>query len=121
MELHLKISDVLGKDEEGRHILYVDDESLRRALLEKPKWIMQSVVKGFLMKHTALMSECIEDKGVRDTIYMQEKARRDRARAEKDAMMLEEERRRREKANRKAAAIYDKSVGFYHEMLAWGG
>jgi hypothetical protein len=67
MELHLKINDVVGMDDEKRHILRVDDESLREALLAHPGWITQCVVKDFLLKHnTRLLNEIIDDPTLRN-------------------------------------------------------
>jgi len=79
MELHLKINDVVGMDDQKRHVIRVDDESLCQALLEHPGWITQRVVKDFLLKHnTRLLNEIIEDNDLRNTIYMSEKARREK-------------------------------------------
>jgi len=79
MELHLKINDVVGMDDEKRHIIRVDGESLRDALLEHKRWIAQYVVKDFLLRHnTRLLNEIIEDNDLRNTIYMSEKARREK-------------------------------------------
>ena len=61
--LTVKINDVVGMDDEKRHILRVDDESLREALLAHPGWITQCVVKDFLLKHnTRLLNEIIDDR-----------------------------------------------------------
>lgn len=38
MELHLKINDVVGMDDEKRHILRVDGEQLIAALMEHKGW-----------------------------------------------------------------------------------
>ena len=78
MEIHLKINDVVGMDDEKRHILRVDDESLREALLAHPGWITQCVVKDFLLKHnTRLLNEILDDPTLRNNIYMDEKAKRE--------------------------------------------
>ena len=42
MELHLKINDVVGMDDQKRHILHVDGEQLLKALMEHKGWIAQS-------------------------------------------------------------------------------
>ena len=78
MELHLKINDVVGMDDEKRHILRVDDESLRTALMEHSGWLSQKVVKEWLLKHnTRLLNEIIDDPTLRNNIYMDEKAKRE--------------------------------------------
>ena len=78
MELHLKINDVVGMDDQKRHIIRVDGESLRDALLEHKRWIAQYVVKDFLLRHNIrLLNEIIEDNDLRNTIYMSEKNRRE--------------------------------------------
>ena len=83
MELHLKINDVVGMDDQKRHILHIEEESLRTALLEHPGWLTQNVVKDFLLKHnTRLLNEIIDDPMLRNNIYMDEKAKRE-AKAEK--------------------------------------
>ena len=59
MEIHLKINDVLGMDDEKRYILYVDTEEMRRMLKERKIW-----------------EQLLDDPDVRNSIYMKEKARR---------------------------------------------
>ena len=72
MELHLKINDVVGMDDQKRHIIRVDDESLRDALTAHPRWITQCVVKEFLLKHnTRLLNEIIDDPTLRTSFYME--------------------------------------------------
>ena len=62
MELHLKINDVVGMDDEKRHILRVDGEQLIAALMEHKGWLAQNVVKEWLLKHnTRLLNEIIDD------------------------------------------------------------
>ena len=78
MELHLKINDVVGMDDQKRHILRVDGENLIQALMEHPGWLTQNVVKNLLLKHnTRLLNEIIDDQTLRNNIYMAEKAKRD--------------------------------------------
>jgi len=61
MKIKLKINDVEGMTEDKRHILLVDREELMKCLTERGVW-----------------DELISDKTLRNTIYMQEKARRDK-------------------------------------------
>ena len=78
MELHLKINDVVGMDDEKRHILRVDGEQLIAALMEHKGWLAQNVVKEWLLKHnTRLLNEIIDDPTLRNNIYMDEKDKRE--------------------------------------------
>ena len=118
MELHLKINDVVGMDEEKRHIIRVDDESLRDALLAHPGWITQCVVKDFLMKHnTRLLNEIIEDPTLRNTIYMDEKAKRDAKAEQRERHRQFEIERQRRIDQHKASIATRKALDFYHDIL----
>lgn len=50
MEIHLKIKDVVGQDEKGRHIFLVNNEDLRDCILERKDWVLQEIVKEHLLK-----------------------------------------------------------------------
>jgi hypothetical protein len=117
MEIHLKINDVVGMDDEKRHIIRVDDESLRRALMEHPKWLTQNVVKEWLLKKPSLLNEIIEDPTLRNVIYMDEKAKRE-AKSERRERhhQFEIEKRRRQEAH-KASIATRKALDFYHDVL----
>jgi hypothetical protein len=105
MELRLKIGDVVGM-EDGRHVLRVNQEDLRAALMEHQKWLSKVVVKDWLLKRPSLLADIIEDVGLRDTIYMREKARRE-----------EKAELRRAIDNRKASAATAKALSLYHQVL----
>ena len=117
MEIHLKINDVLGMDEQKRHILRVDGEDLRQSLTDHPQWIVQHIVKEWLLKKPSLLNEIIEDPGLRNNIYLEEKAKRE-ARAERRERhrQFEIEKRRKEE-QRQASLNYRKAVSFYRDIL----
>lgn len=76
MRITLKIKDVEGMTEDKKHILLVEDEDLAKCILERKDFFIQRIIKEHLLKKdTRLMASLIEDKCVRNTIYMQEKAR----------------------------------------------
>ena len=79
MEIHIKIKDVLGQDERGRHIIYVDENDLLESLMERKGWLFQEVFKERLLKtDKRILCEFVENKDLRNTIYMQEKAKREK-------------------------------------------
>ena len=120
MELHLKINDVVGMDDEKRHILRVDDESLRSALLEHPGWITQCVVKDFLLKHnTRLLNEILEDPTLRNNIYMDEKAKREQKAENRKRMKQAEIDKQRRREQFIASKNYRQSVDYIHNVLGW--
>ncbi len=120
MELHLKINDVVGMDDQKRHIIRVDDESLRDALLEHPGWITQCVVKDFLLKHnTRLLNEIIEDPTLRNNIYMDEKAKREQKAERRERHRQDEIAKQRRRDQFIASKNYRQSVDYIHNVLGW--
>ena len=120
MELHLKINDVVGMDDQKRHIIRVDDESLRDALLAHPGWITQFVVKDFLLKHnTRLLNEIIEDPTLRNNIYMDEKAKREQKAERRERHRQEEIAKQRRRDQFIASKNYRQSVDYIHNVLGW--
>ena len=126
MRLALKINDVEGQDDRKRHILLVDDESLREALWEHKGWMTQNVVKEWLMKHPALMSEVIDDPQLRNVIYMQEKAKREEKQEKKRQRIHTEEqlkekreevKRQRQNEQFEKSRAYRRSINFYRDIL----
>lgn len=100
MEIHLKINDVVGMDDEKRHIIRVDTEEIRRMLKDRKLW-----------------EPLLEDNEIRNTIYMQEKARRE-AKAEKRERHRQfeiEAQRRRDQ--HKASIATRKALDFFHDIL----
>ena len=120
MELHLKINDVVGMDDEKRHILRVDGEQLIAALMEHKGWLAQNVVKEWLLKHnTRLLNEIIDDPTLRNNIYMAEKAKRDEKAEQRERHRLFEIEKKRKHDQFIASQNYRKSVDYIHNVLGW--
>ena len=118
MRLCLKINNVEGMDDQKRHILLVDEESLRTALMEHDGWLCQNVIKEWLMKRQPkLLSEVIDDPTLRNVIYMQEKAKREAKGEQRERKRLFEiERKRKEDLKRQSIADR-KAFNFYRDIL----
>ena len=120
MELHLKINDVVGMDDQKRHILRVDSENLLKALLEHKGWLAQNLIRDYLMKHdTKLLNEAIDDNDVRNTIYMNEKARREQKAERRQRQTMAEIEKRRLRDQHQASVDYRKQVDYIHDVLGW--
>ena len=120
MELHLKINDVVGMDDQKRHIIRVDDESLRDALFAHPGWITQCVVKDFLLKYnTRLLNEIIDDPTLRNNIYMDEKAKREQKAERRERHRQDELAKQRRRDQFIASKNYRQSVDYIHNVLGW--
>ena len=120
MELHLKINDVVGMDDEKRHILRVDGEQLIAALMEHKGWLAQNVVKEWLLKHnTRLLNEIIDDPTLRNNIYMAEKAKRDGKAEQRERHRLFEIEKKRKHDQFIASQNYQQSVDYIHNVLGW--
>ena len=120
MELHLKINDVVGMDDQKRHIIPVDDESLRDALFAHPGWITQCVVKDFLLKHnTRLLNEILDDPTLRNNIYMDEKAKREQKAERRERHRQDEIAKQRRRDQFIASKNYRQSVDYIHNVLGW--
>lgn len=118
MRLCLKINNVEGMDDQKRHILLVDEESLRTALMEHDGWLTQNVIKEWLMKRQPkLLSEVIDDPTLRNVIYMQEKAKREAKGEQRERKRLFEiERKRKEDLKRQSIADRQ-AFNFYRDLL----
>jgi len=102
MEIHLKINDVVGMDDEKRHILRVDCEEIKRMLQERKLW-----------------EELLSDPTLRNNIYMQEKAKRE-AKAERRQRQTEAEIAKRRRHDQFIASQnYRKHVDYIHDILGW--
>ena len=102
MEIHLKINDVVGMDDQKRHILRVDCEEIKRMLQERKLW-----------------EELLSDPTLRNNIYMQEKAKRE-AKAERRQKQTEAEIAKRRRHDQFIASQnYRKSVDYIHNVLGW--
>ena len=120
MELHLKINDVVGMDDEKRHILRVDGEQLIAALMEHKGWLTQNVVKEWLLKHnTRPLNEIIDDPTLRNNIYMAEKAKRDGKTEQRERHRLFEIEKKRKHDQFIASKNYRQSVDYIHNVLGW--
>lgn len=120
MELHLKINDVVGMDDEKRHILRVDGEQLIAALMEHKGWLAQNVVKDWLLKHNnRLLNEIIDDPTLRNNIYMAEKTKRDDKAEQREQHSLFEIEKNRRHDQFIASQNYRKSVDYIHNVLGW--
>lgn len=118
MELHLKINDVLGMDDQKRHILHIDGESLRSALIEHDRWLAKEIIKDYLLKHnTRLLNEIIEDPVLRNNIYMSEKAKREAKSEQRERKHLFEIEYRRRQERHKASIETRKALDFYKDIL----
>ena len=116
----MKINDVVGMDDQKRHILRVDGENLLQALKEHPGWLSQNLVKDYLLKHdTRLLNEIIDDPALRNRIYMDEKTKRE-AKTERRQRQTEAEIARRRRHDQFIASQnYRKSVDYFHDILGW--
>lgn len=120
MEIHLKINDVVGMDDDGRHIIRVNDDSLRDALFEHPRWFAQCVVKEYLLKHNVrMLNDIIDDPALRNSIYMAEKARREQKTERRERQWQSDIEKRRRHDQFIASINYRQSVDFIHDVLGW--
>jgi hypothetical protein len=118
MELHLKINDVVGMDDQKRHILHVDGDQLLKALMEHKGWIAQNLIRDYLLKHdTKLLNQIIDDNDLRNTIYMNEKARREGKAERRERHRLFEIERQRRQDQHKASIATRKALNFYRDIL----
>lgn len=119
MKIELRIKDVEGMTDEKRHIMLVDNEEFKRCIMQHEDFVKQEIIKEILVKRPKLMSEILDDIKLRDTIYMQEKARREKKAVERMKMrQVEIDRRRRHDAF-VASVNYRKSVDYIHNILGW--
>ena len=119
MEIHLKIKDVVGQDEKGRHIFLVNNEDLRDCILERKDWVLQEIVKEHLLKQPKAISMILDDNDIRNTIYMQEKARREEKSEKRERRRQFEIEARRRREQHQASVNYRKNVDYIHDILDW--
>lgn len=119
MKIHLKINDVVGQDEKGRHVFLVDNEEFKRCIMQHEGFVCQEIIKEILAKNKKLMSELLDDKDLRNTIYMQEKAKHEAKSEQRERHRLFEIEKRRRKEEHQASINYRKSVDFIHDILGW--
>lgn len=119
MEIHLKIKDVVGQDEKGRHIFLVNNEDLRDCILERKDWVLQEIVKEHLLKQPKAIAMILDDNDIRNTIYMQEKAKREEKSEKRERHRQFEIDARRRREQHQASVNYRKHVDYIHDILGW--
>jgi hypothetical protein len=119
MEVHIKVKDVIGQDEDKRHVFLVDNEEFKRCIMQHEGFVCQEIIKEILAKNKKLMSELLDDKDLRNTIYMQEKARREAKSEQRERHRLFEIERRRKQEQHQASINYRKHVDYIHDILGW--
>ena len=102
MEIHLKINDVLGMDDDKRHIIRVDTEEIRRMMRDRGIW-----------------EQLLDDPNIRNTIYMQEKAKREQKAENRKRMKQAEIDKQRRREQFIASKNYRQSVDYIHNVLGW--
>ena len=102
MEIHLKINDVLGMDDDKRHILRVDTEEIRRMMRDRGIW-----------------EQLLDDPNIRNTIYMQEKAKREQKAENRKRTKQAEIDKQRRREQFIASKNYRQSVDYIHNVLGW--
>ena len=119
MEIHLKINDVRGQDEKGRHILLINDEDLRLWLEDHPQYVLQTIVQPMLKHHPGKLQEIIDDPQIRNVIYMKEKAAREQKAENRKRMKQAEIDKQRRREQFIASKNYRQSVDYIHNVLGW--
>ena len=117
MELHLKIDDVVGMDDDGKHVIRFPAEDLKAALLEKPGWVIDEIIRPLMKTNTRLIAEALDNNELRNTIYMQEKAAREAKAEKRERKRLFEIERQRRADQHKASIATRKALDFYHDVL----
>ncbi len=119
MEIHMKINDVRGQDEKGRHILWINDEDLRLWLEEHQQYVIQTILQPMLKHHPEKLQEIIDDPTMRNVIYMQEKAKREQKAENRKNMKQAEIDKQRRREQFIASKNYRQSVDYIHNVLGW--
>ena len=116
MEIHLKINDVVGMDDQKRHILRVEDEDVLKAIKEHEGWV-KDLVADYLKHHTKMLSQVIDDPTLRNVIYTEEKQKREAKaeRRERHKLYIVEKQRREE--HHKASIATRKALNFFRDVL----
>lgn len=118
MRLSLKINNVEGQDDQGRHILLIQAEDLSKGLLqEHTGWLLDEIVRPLLKHQPKLLAEVLDDPTLRNVIYMQEKAAREAKAEKRERKRLFEIERQRRADQHKASIATRKALDFYHDIL----
>ena len=115
----MKINDVRGQDEKGRHILWINDEDLRLWLEEHQQYVIQTILQPMLKHHPGKLQEIIDDPTMRNVIYMQEKAKREQKAENRKRMKQAEIDKQRRRDQFIASKNYRQSVDYIHNVLGW--
>jgi len=121
MRIELKVKDVLEMTEEKRHVFLVDNEEFKRCIMQHQEFFLQEIVKQeFIQKHqTKALSMLIDDVELRNTIYMQEKQKREAKTEQRERHRMFEIEKRKRQEQHQASINYRKSVDFVHDVLGW--
>jgi hypothetical protein len=118
MRLSLKINNVEGQDDQGRHILLIQAKDLSKGLLqEHTGWLLDEIVRPLLKHQPKLLAQVIDDPTLRNVIYMQEKAAREAKAEKRERKRLFEIERQRRADQHKASIATRKALDFYHDVL----
>ena len=119
MEIHIKIKDVVGQDEEKRHVLLVDNEEFKKTILEHEGFLLQEVIKEYVLRNhkTKILSEILDNAELRNTIYMQEKAKREAKTEQRERHRLFEIEKQRKQEQHQASINYRKQVDYIHDII----
>ena len=110
MRIELKVNDVLEITEEKRHVFIVDNEELKRCIMQHEGFVCQEIIKEILAKNKKLMSELLDDNDLRNTTKMQEKSKRDAKSEQRERLRLFEIEKRRRQEQHQASTNYRKIV-----------
>lgn len=119
MRIELKVNDVIEMTEEKRHVFLVDNKELKRCIMQHQEFVKQEIIREILAHDAKLMSEILDDKDLRNTIYMQENAKREAKSEQRKRHRLFEIEKRRIQEQHQASINYRKHVDFIHEILGW--
>ena len=119
MRIELKVKDVLEMTEEKRHVFLVDNEELKRCIMQHQEFVKQEIIREILSHDTKLMSELLDNKDLRNTIYMQEKAKREAKSEQRERHRLFEIEKRRRQEQHQVSINYRKNVDYIHDILGW--
>ena len=115
MRIELKVKDVLEMTEEKRHVFLVDNEEFKRCIMQHQEFVKREI----LAHDTKLMSEILDSKDIRNTIYMQEKAKREKKAVERVKTKQAQIDKQRRREAFMASVNYRKSVDYIHNVLGW--
>ena len=119
MKIELKIKDVLEMTEEKRHIFLVDNEEFKRCIMQHQEFVKQEIIREIIAHDAKLMSEILDNKDIRNTIYMQEKAKREKKAVERVKIKQAQIDKQRRREAFMSSVNYRKSVDYIHNVLGW--